>query len=404
MDKLKKRVYYGWWVVGASFILAFSINGLYFSFGLYQKPLIEEFGWVRGQVSLAATIGIVCFSMSSLLSGILTDRYGPRIVCSIGALVMGIGVMLTAFIGELWQLYLTYGLLFGLGGGTQEKPPSSTVVRFFTRKRGMALGLATAGIGAGTLVMAPIIQFFISSSGWRQACLISGLVPIIIGIPISVIFMRRSPEDIGLLPDGGKSSKIESSRAEYSLKEALMSPQFRVILAMYVCMSTGLLGVMYHLPAYATDVGIPAMWTATAVGLVGGFSIAGRIIAGIISDILSRRITLIIIFSIQIVAMISLIWVKTGTALTFWVFVFGFCYGAMIVTTWGLVADVFGRKAVAGILGAVALGAGIGGFLGPWAAGYIYDATMSYVKAFLLFAGTFLLADIFAFLLRPTRE
>ena len=409
MNKPKSSVYYGWWVVGATFILVAFINGLFFSFGLYQKPLIEEFGWARAQTSLAATIMVVSFSISSLVSGILVDKYGPRVVCSIGALVMGLGIMSTSLISEIWHLYLTYGFIGGLGGGTQETPPSGTVAKFFVKRRGRALGIATTGIGVGVLVMAPLIQSLIDSFGWRWACLITGLSSILLSVPAAAIFMRRSPEDIGLLPDGEThqvrdNQPNDTQAKESSLTEALTSPQFWMIFVMYICMTAGLLGTVYHLPAYATDSGIPAMWAATAVGLVGGFSIAGRITTGIVSDIIGRRNVLMVIFGVLVLTLIAFIWVKTTITLLLWVFVFGFCYGSMIVATWGLIADLFGRKAMAGILGAITIGAGIGGFIGPWSAGHIFDSTASYVIAFLVFAAAFLAADIFSILVRPIKQ
>jgi MFS family permease len=398
--------YYGWWVVVATFVLAALINGLFFSFGLYQKPLIDEFGWSRAQTSLAATIAVAAFSVSSLLSGILVDKYGPRIVCAMGSLVMGAGVMLTSLAGEIWHLYLTYGLLFGLGGGTLETPPGATIAKFFVRRRGMALGIASAGIGAGTLVLSPVAQSFIGSFGWREACLLMGLIPLLLGVPAAAILMRHSPEGMGLLPDGKKhpptsESPEEVVAREFSLLEALAFPQFWMLFGIYVFMNTGLLGVMYHLPAYATDSGIPAIWAATAVGLIGGFSIAGRVVTGIVSDITGRRKALIFIFSVLVITLIALVWVKTTLTLLLWVFVFGFCYGAMVVSVWGLAADLFGRKAMAAILGGITVGAGVGGFLGPWSAGYIFDTTGSYVIAFLCFSGTFLLSLICAVLVRP---
>ena len=326
-----------------------------------------------------------------------------------GALMMGLGVMLTGLIGEIWHLYLTYGLLFGLGGGTQETPPSSIITRFFIKKRGMVLGIATAGIGVGTLVLAPLIQSLINSFGWRWACLITGSIPIVLGVPAAAIVMRRSPEDIGLLPDGEvsqvRNDQMNNAPAkEFSLTEALKFTQFWMLFGIYICMNIGLQGVMYHLPAYATDSGIPVMWAATAVGLIGGFSIIGRIVTGIVSDITGRRNALIVIFSILVVTLVALVWVKTTVMLIFWVFFFGFCYGAMIVAIWGLAADLFGRKAMAAILGAITLGAGIGGFIGPWSAGYIFDATNSYAIAFLAFAAAFFFAVIFSILIRPTKQ
>jgi len=408
MNKAKAKFYYGWWVVGATFILVALINGLFFSFGLYQKPLIAEFGWYRAQISLSATIAVVFFSISSLVSGILVDRYGPRLVCSVGSLMMGLGVMVVSLTGEIWHLYLAY-VLIGLGGGTLETPPSGIVTKFFVKRRGMALGIATAGIGVGILSMVPVIQFFIDSLGWRWACVLTGLIPILLGIPAAAIFMRHSPEDIGLLPDGetlrtNTDLPNTAQVQEYSLAETIKLPQFWMLFVIYVCMSAGLLGVMYHLAAYATDSGIPAMWAATAVGLVGGSSIAGRIVTGMMSDVIGRRRVLIVVFSVLVATLIGLIWVKTAAMLVLWVLVFGFCYGSMVVAVWGLASDLFGRKAIAGILGALTIGAGIGGFIGPWSAGYIFDVTTSYVIAFLVFAAAYLVADIFSILLRPIRQ
>lgn len=405
MSKLRGKFYYGWRIIGATFILGALINGLFFSFGLFQKPLIDEFSWLRADVSLSATVAIVVLSISSLVSGILVDKFGPRIVCSIGALVMGGGMMLASLIYEVWQLYLVFALI-GLGGGTLETPPIGIVTKFFIRRRGLALGIATAGIGVGVLALSPIIQNFITAFGWRDAFLLTGIIPVILGIPTASIFMRSTPEDLGLLPNGGKYNNNAEQFSttlvqEYSLRAAVRLPQFWLLFCIYICMVAGLFGVTYHLPAYATDSGISSIWAAATVGLVGGFSIIGRIVTGIVSDKIGRKITLIFIYSILAVALIILIWVKTTFLLIPWVFIFGFCYGAMFVAVWGLVADLFGRKAVSSILGAIAIGAGIGGFLGPWLAGHIFDASQSYEQAFISFAGLFLVAIILSLLIRP---
>ncbi|MDD5127200.1 MAG: MFS transporter [Dehalococcoidales bacterium] len=403
------KLYYGWRVVWATFILVALINGLFFSFGLYQKPLIEEFGWSREQLALSATVMVVSFSLSSFIAGMLVDRYGPRLVCSVGALIMGLGVMLTGLTSELWHLYLTYGLIFGVGGGALEKPPSSTVSKFFVKRRGTALGIAIAGIGMGTLVIAPVAQYFIDSLGWRAACLLTGLLPILLGIPVAALAMRTSPESMGLLPDGEKSRadagpSPQGKAGGFSLVEAVRFPQFWMLFAISTFMNTGLLGVMYHLPAYATDAGVTPMWAAAAVALAGGVSIAGRVITGIASDTIGRRRVLITVFSALVFILAGLILVKTTAALIIWVLFFGFCYGSMVVALWGLVADLFGRMAAAGILGAISIGTGVGGFLGPWVAGYIFDATASYISAFLAFAAAFLLAALFVFRVRPIQH
>lgn len=405
MSKSGAKLYYGWRIVGATFILVALINGLFFSFGLFQKPLIDEFGWLRAEVAFSATVAIVFFSISSLVSGIMVDKFGPRIVCSIGALLMGGGMMLASLVNEAWQLYLVFALI-GLGGGTLETPPSGVVSRFFIRRRGLALGIATAGIGAGILVLSSVIQSFITAFGWRDAFLLTGIIPVILGVPAASIFMRSSPEDVGLLPDGEKySSTVEpinnAAVQEYSLRAAVRLPQFWILFVIYICMTSGLLGVMYHLPAYATDLGISTIWAASTVGLVGGFSIIGRIVTGIVSDKVGRRIALVVIYSVLVLALIAIIWVKTTLPLILWVFVFGFCYGAMVVAVWGLAADLFGRRAVSSILGAITVGAGVGGFLGPWLAGYIFDVWQSYVPAFLSFAGLFLVAAILSLLIHP---
>ncbi len=271
-------------------------------------------------------------------------------------------MMLASLVNETWQLYLIFALI-GLGGGTLETPPSGVVARFFIRGRGLALGIATAGIGAGILVLSSVIQSFITTFGWRDAFLLTGIIPVILGVPAAAIFMRSTPEDIGLLPDGEKYSKMAepintAPVQEYSLRAAVRLPQFWILFVIYICMTSGLLGVMYHLPAYASDLGISTIWAASMVGLVGGFSIIGRIVIGIVSDKVGRRIALVVIYSVLVLALIAIIWVKTTLPLILWVFVFGFCYGAMVVAVWGLAADLFGRRAVSGILGAITVGAG----------------------------------------------
>jgi Sugar phosphate permease len=403
--KQKKGIYYGWWVVIAVFLLLVLSYGIRQSFGIYLKPLCLEFGWGRGLTAGLFSAFHIVYGIGAFVMGTLTDRYGPRKVCSLGAVLLGAGLLIASQTTQGWQLYLSYAILVGFGVGAMYVPGTATVAKFFVKRRGVSMAIAAAGFGIGTLILNPLSEFWIISYGWRMAFIISAALIIVIGTPIAAIVLRRSPEEIGLLPDGMEkpieAPKEDSSTTEvtYTAREALKIPRFWILLATYALLVFVVMSVINHVYSFATDTGIAREAAATAVGFIGLGTIAGMLGFGVIGDRWGRRYC---IMASGIGIALCILWlskINTVGMFSAWAIVYGFFWGGFPMSVAGLVADLFGRKSTGTLLGLCTVATGITGAIGPWLTGYIFDITGSYATAFPIFIGFALAATICAFFL-----
>lgn len=412
----RRGIFYGWWVVVGTMALMFLSYGIRYSFGVFLVPLTNEFGWTRTMTAGVFSLYMVVYGVGSLLLGSLADRYGPRVICSVGAVFLGGGLLVATFTTDLWQLYLSYGLLTALGAGAMYVPPGATLTNWFVRRRGLALGLGQIGVGMGTFVMNPVSAALVTSSGWRMAFTLTGAATVVVGVVIAAALMRRRPEDMGLLPDGDPPQEIaglgqdvlkaagHNAERDLGLVQAMRTYQFWVFLAGYLLAVTGIQAIYVHLVAYATDVGISPMVAASVVGFIGLISVAGRIGIGWLGDRIGRRQALVLILVMLAATMWWLMAVRDVGMLWAWAAVYAFFYGGIGPTTSGFLADRFGRTFMGSILGASTVAAGVGGAIGPVYAGWLYDSTGSYLGAYTGFAVFFLLAAVFMFFVRPVRQ
>lgn len=400
------RIFYGWWVVGATlllFILAYGVRG---SFGIYLKPIAESLGWNRAAVSGAFSIYLMVYSVSAFMMGGLTDRYGPRFVMALGALFIGVGLILAGRVSAVWQWYFTYGVLTGIGCSAMYVPAAATISKYFIRKRGMALGIATAGCGLGPTLLNPLSYMLIEAYGWENALIQSGIGVLAIGVVLPLIILRGKglPEDMGLLPDGDRllpaldtgdegrereslsidfgsaavSGKDESFR-DYTLGSALKTLPFWMFFIMYFSWTLIADGLIYvHLAAYLTDLGLSPATAAMALGYMNLNFTVSMVILGFIGDHINRRMLMLLLFSLQTVAMGWLLLESSTLMLYGFIIIYGVALGGIVPCSIGLLADIFGRKSISSILGAATIALGLSGLLGPWLAGYIFDITRSY--------------------------
>ncbi len=180
-----KRLHYGWVIVAIAFGILATHTLTIYTFGVFLRPLTMEFNWDRGVLSGALSTQSLLFAFFGILSGKLSDKYGPRILATTGGLLIGAGLLLMPQVSSLWQVYLIWGLLMGIGGSCCYIPIISTIPRWFEKKRGTALGISVAGIGVGAILWPTLTQWLISSSDWQQAFIILGLINLIIIIPIA---------------------------------------------------------------------------------------------------------------------------------------------------------------------------------------------------------------------------
>lgn len=389
--KPKTRFFYGWVIVAAGCTILLVEWGSQYSYGVFLPELCGDLGWTRAMVSGAYSLYFLWHGLMYLVAGSLTDRYGPRLVLMISVLMLGSGYALMSTIHAPWQLYLSYGILLGTGMSFAYLPVISTVSRWFVRRRGTALGLTVAGVGIGTLLLAPFAQFLISEFGWRASYLILAALVVVIALPVSRL-MRLDPSEKGLLPYGMQEMETQSnenddspsSLADFSLKRAIQTTQFWLLAVMYASLVLAVQMVMVHLKAYAVEFNVPEMAAATAVGLVGGASIGGRIVMGILSDRIGKKAS----FSTAYVLMAAMMFwlLRARQPWEFYVFstVFGFGYGACVPLFPAAIGDWFGTKFHGSIFGVLSAAAALGGTAGPLLAGYAYDTTGGYSSAIVI--------------------
>ncbi|MCJ7791318.1 MAG: MFS transporter [Dehalococcoidia bacterium] len=419
VDQAKTQgLFYGWVVVAAAFCVALVAYGVQYSFGIFLEPLSEDFGWSWALLSGAASLFMFSRGALAILTGWATDRYGPRITVAIGGFFLGLGLILTSQISAAWQLYLFYGLMAGFGLSVAFAPLVATVSRWFVSKRGLAIGIVLAGIGMGTVVMSPLARYLVATYGWRLSYIIIGLLAWIIVIP-GALFLRRSPEDKGLLPLGKveaiasddrnssiaeKGDSLTSERAGFSLKDAAHTRAFWLLLAIIIFWSICVQMIMIHIYHHATDLNIPGVVAANFLVVLGIFSIIGRLVMGAVSDRLGGKLTLVICLVLQALAMFWLLRATDIWMLYLFAAVFGFAYGGCVPQLPVIAGEIFELKSIGAIIGVQMLGVAIGGAIGPLLGGYVFDVTGTYYFAFMVSGICTILALILLAFIRVPRK
>lgn len=402
---MRHKLFYGWVVVVTFLVVGTTLWGIRFSFGVFFKPIESEFELTRAATSSIFSAHMVLGSLFAIIGGWAFDKYGPRIVVLIMGLIAGLSLLLTSQTNSLWQLFLTYSLLLSMGTSAIFAGVMSTVSRWFDRKRGMALGIASSGAGLGTVVMAPLAAYLISSFDWHVAFAIIGAVILLVVIPSSRL-LRKDPYEIGTIPDGTKPSSMDRSLkigknqedfdepASLSLSEAIRSRSFWFIIFIWFFIACNLFLVLTHIVPHVTDIGFSPLQAASVLSLMGVVAIPGRVIMGIVSDKIGRKVTAVICAVIQTVAMAWLIWAQDMWMFYLFAVMFGLAWGGMAPSAAALVGDTFGLGRLGSILGVLDVGYGIGAGIGPVIAGLVFDISNSYYIAFLFGVGAMVIATI----------
>lgn len=405
-SRIKDKLFYGWVVVVAFLVIGTTIFGTRFSFGVFFKSLESEFDLTRTVTSGIFSVHMVLSPVFAILGGLASDRYGPRIVLFLIGLLTGLSLLLTSQTNSMWQLFITYSLLLSMGSSAMFVVMMSTVSRWFDKKRGLALGIASSGVGLGIMVMAPFATFLISNFDWRMTFIIIGVITWLIVFPLSRL-LKKDPYEIGALPDGLDSlskdikNKEESIQpADFSLLQTLRTKTFWLITFVWLFLASNMFLVFTHLVPHVTDIGFSAGEAAAVLSLVGGLSVVGRVLMGTVSDRIGRKPTAIICTLLQAGAMVWLTWSQDLWMLYLFALFYGLSYGGIGPSIAALIGDTFGLRNMGAILGALDIGFGVGGALGPAIGGLIFDATNSYFMAFLLGAVVMFISALLIALIR----
>lgn len=410
----RRIIFYGWVVVAACILIQTMQYGIQYSFGIFFKPILTDFGWSRAATSGAYSVAMIAAGASAIPSGWLADRFGPVRVTVVSGLLTGLALVLTSRISELWQLYLTFGVMQGVAIGGTMAITSGVTTRWFVKKRGLALGIVSAAIGLGTLVGPPVSERLIAAFGWSQACVFIGLASgiIIIG---SALLLKSNPESAGLLPYGldakspdsiteiKKLTRSPDAKSGLSLRSAIHTGPLWTLTVLFFLINICVQVIMVHIVNYSTDLGIDAFIAATIMSVIGIGSIAGRLVMGSAADKIGGDNSLIITSLALLASLTWLIFSHQLWMLYVFAVFYSFSYGGELPQMGLLVSEFYGLRAVMALVGVISVGIRIGGALGSWAAGEIFDLTNSYFLAFVITAAVALLALIIALTLKKIK-
>ena len=381
------RVYYGWYVVAAAFVVNFIGFGCVYTFSTFVASLQNDFAASRGSVSLVFSLAGFLYFGFGIVSGPLADRWGSRRLAVIGMLLTGLGMAAASAARSLVEVYVAYGLGVGLGVGCSYVPSVGAVQRWFARRRGLASGLAVSGIGVGTLIMPPLAALLINALGWREAYLALGGLAAVLGG--SAAFLIENDPHHGLDFDGDHArSQVQTGQAAgMSLREAIRSRQFIGLYAACLICSFSVFVPFVHLVPYARDHGIPQSSAALLLAMIGFGSTAGRFFLGGVADRVGRRLALLTTYA-GMAFTLGMWAISTGLwALGVFAFAYGIIYGGWVALLPALVTDYFGGRNVSGIIGILYSSVAIGTLIGPAAIGFAFDMSHSYTLPILVCAG-----------------
>ncbi|MGE4240063.1 MFS transporter [Ramlibacter sp.] len=399
IERLARRLpfFYGWIVVAVVFVtMAICVNART-AFSLLFPSMLDEFGWERGVTAGAFSFGFVVSGVLSPLLGRLMDRRGPRVVMEIGVVATAAGLLLATFATEAWHIYLTLGMLVGAGTTfTGYTGQALFLPNWFARRRGLAMGLAFAGVGVGSIVMLPALQALVERSGWRAACTLLGVVALVVLVPLNLL-LRRRPQDIGLAPDGDSASSAATqarrvnvvdpawAAVDWTLGRAMRTARFWWIAVAYFGALFVWYAVQVHQTKYLIEAGFDAHQAAWALGAVSLAGVPGGIALGWLSDRIGREIVWAIGcfgFALTYVALLALPTFPALPLLYAMVIAQGALGYGLTSVIGAIPAEIFEGKNYGPIFGTLMLAALAGGAMGPWFTGVVHDRTGSYALAF----------------------
>ena len=367
-----------------------------YAFGLFFKPVMNEFNWSRGAISFAFTTLYLAQGIFQPVAGRFADRYGSRKVILVGAVITGLGFSLLSLTRSLWHYYLLYSIV-GIGLAAIGIVPVSLVIsNWFSQRRGIALGIATTGVGVGGVVLSPVIgSYLIPSYGWHLSFLGLAVLSWLILIPLTLFVIKDKPELTTLPQTQGNAEAIEllpSDTGEWNLGMALKTSTFWFIVTGFLVANLSSIGIFQHQVNHFTDIGLSTAVAATSMSLVGLGSTFGKIGFGFLSDRLRPSYCAAISFAFQAVAIVVLLYTKSMVLVGLYAILMGIGMGGWAPLVPQLVTTNFGTTSFGIILGMMRLAQNLGLIVGPLIAGYTYDTMGSYQWIFIIYLALYAVA------------
>ncbi len=404
---MRVKYFYGYNIVAAGFIIQAVGVGAMFTYGVFFKEFQAEFGWSRAAISGASSLAFLMMGLVGIIAGKMNDRIGPKVIIVVSGISMGLGYMLMSRLQTLWQLYLLYGVLVGIGFSTHDVITLSTVARWFERRRGMMSGFVKVGTGSGQFLVPLIATLLIAAYGWRNSYLIIGSAALVIFVAVAQV-LSRDPQAIGLLPDGDSHDSHDNgsgSRQEsVTLRAAARTGQFWIICVAEFAIFFCLLTIIVHIVPHALDLELNSPAAVGVLSTIGGVSLLGRIVMGTAIDKIGGKRSLIICF---ILLLCGLCWLQVASKawmLFLFAVIYGVAHGGLFTVMSPMIAEFFGTGSHGVLFGIVLASGTIGGAIGPLMAGVTFDTTGSYRIAFLLLTLLAVIGFVLILLLKPPRE
>ena len=371
-----------------------------YCFGIFFVAVIEEYRWERAVTAGVFSLVMIIHSLFSPVSGWLIDRAGPRFLFSVGSIVLGIGLLLASNIQELWHLYLLFGVVIAVGVNTLAFPPHTTVIaKWFIKQRGFANGIVWAGLGVGSLILAPLVQFIIDNLGWREAFAILSILVLSVMLPLNYLIhnkkythnsISKKNSSAKLLPNQSNNyhlKKCFEQRPNYNIWQMILSTNFILMFTCHLFIGFCLNMIIVHQVIYLVDNGFTPIFAAATAGFVGLFSSAGGVLLGWLSDLFGRKRSLFIGNIATLFGVVSLMALATVTNHWFvyiYALLFGIGHGSIPPLQAALASDLFSGEYLGRIIALFSFAYGIGGACGSFIAGWLFDLNGNYSLGFTL--------------------
>lgn len=396
------KVHYAWIILILTFLALLAAQGVRLSFGAFMAPWEHEFSANRSVISFIAFVSYIVFAISQPYVGRLIDKYGIRYILSCSILVIGFSTLLTFFTTNAVQLIIIYGVIASVGfGGASNVAGTMAVATWFADKKGMAMGLMSAGTAAGQLILVPLSLFLIDQLGWKTTVLVLGCFLIVFIFPLLLLFIRSNPADLHIeaygarVSDNEKGRQKEAPKGTLSIFQLLKRKEFLfLMLPFFVCgvTTTGLMDT--HLIPFAQYCGFTPGVTGAAVSLLAGFNILGTVVSGFLADRWNCRRILAFLYGVRALTIVLLLIIVNDASL-FGFFVtqshllilfaisFGIVNFATVAPTMKLAAEYFRHLSAGAVIGWIYLSHQLGSALGSFVPGVIFDLTGSYDSSFI---------------------
>ena len=392
------------WVIAIAGVFLQIALGAVYAWSVFRVPLAKQFGWSISEITLAFTISIFVLGFAAFFGGLWLNRKGPRVVALTGGALYGLGIFLASFTHRLSWLYLTYGVVGGIGLGLAYIVPVAVLVKWFPDRRGLITGIAVGGFGAGALITAPVATQLIQSVGVLSTFAYLGIAYLIVTV-VTGLFMQNPPD--GWKPVGWTPTPNQTSHRadrDFTLSEALKTWQWYALwLLLFLNTCAGISIISQEAPLFQEEAGVTAAIAASMVGLASIGNAVGRVFWAWVSDLITRSATFFAMFVAQILLFWFLPNIATAWFLTIVTFVVLMCYGGGFGTMPAFTADYFGPKNVGPIYGLMLTAWGFASVFGPLLIAHMRETAGSYRGALHVIAGVMTISAVLPILVRPPR-